>query len=284
MLLSSVATLSPSRSVARFAEVSPLRLPLAPAAPVGDWAVDGSPESWPSVSVVMISHERRHFLPHALASIAAQDYPASRLEVSVVDDSAAAGAAGWSAVSACPAAEQLERLRFLHAPPVPRRAALGAKRNAALSVATGELVAVWDDDDFYSPCRLRQQAAALRSGGGADVCMLDDSGDEPTLHYFDASLGAFSAVSHSPLAQPCAMMCLPPKRSLQPPRGTLLTLPGGFSRYRRSLWGRGASRYPPGRDTGEDLVFFDALLAHGAKVVGCEGAVVSCAPRSLRPP
>ena len=56
------------------------------------------------------------------------------------------------------------------------------------------------------------------------------------------------------------------------PRGTLLTLPGGFSRYRRSLWGRGASRYPPGRDTGEDLVFFDALLAHGAKVVGCEGA------------
>ena len=42
-----------------------------------------------------------------------------------------------------------------------RRASIGAKRNAACEAARGEFIAHWDDDDWYSPARLRRQLEPL---------------------------------------------------------------------------------------------------------------------------
>jgi hypothetical protein len=227
----------------KFLELSSPGPTLAPAKSF-DWsgAEPGTASAWPAISVTMITHERARFLPHALASIAAQDYPPERFEVIIVDDSTRGGADAWRELSSCCAARQLRgRLRYLHAAPLPCRARLGAKRNAAAGVARGDVVAIWDDDDFYSPSRLRLQAAVI-ARGDADIVMLDQSSALPLLHYFDAGVGSFSQVSRSSLVQPCAMA------------------------YRRALWGPGASRYPPGRDATEDLIFFDSLLAHGARV------------------
>ncbi|GGO98553.1 glycosyltransferase family A protein [Stakelama pacifica] len=47
---------------------------------------------------------------------------------------------------------------------------LGTLRNLSLDVAKGDLIAQWDDDDWYHPDRLTVQAAAL--GLGRDVCLL----------------------------------------------------------------------------------------------------------------
>lgn len=45
------------------------------------------------------------------------------------------------------------------------RLALGAKRNLSVQVARGSYVAVWDDDDWYAPDRLRDQLFAIRKSG-----------------------------------------------------------------------------------------------------------------------
>ena len=43
-------------------------------------------------------------------------------------------------------------------PPTCPRGSLGAKRNAAVAAARGELMVVADDDDYFAPSRLRTQA------------------------------------------------------------------------------------------------------------------------------
>ena len=56
---------------------------------------------------------------------------------------------------------------------------LGALRNIALSLAKGELICQWDDDDLYHPQRLELQHQELLDAG-ADFCFLTDQ-----LHYFE---------------------------------------------------------------------------------------------------
>jgi len=54
---------------------------------------------------------------------------------------------------------------------------LGAKRNLACRLSSGDLIAHWDDDDWMAPHRLSAQVSALRATG-ADVCGLRN-----LLHY-----------------------------------------------------------------------------------------------------
>ncbi len=49
---------------------------------------------------------------------------------------------------------------------------LGELRNISLKIATGSLVATWDDDDEHAPERLMKQKQALDSGD-YDVCFLE---------------------------------------------------------------------------------------------------------------
>ena len=53
-----------------------------------------------------------------------------------------------------------------------RRHSIGAKRNLGCEAAHGDLLANWDDDDWYASWRLGYQAERL-IGDGADVCGLD---------------------------------------------------------------------------------------------------------------
>lgn len=56
---------------------------------------------------------------------------------------------------------------------------LGALRNISLSVASGDIICQWDDDDFSMPHRLATQYRYLRSNPHAHVCYLSDQ-----LHYY----------------------------------------------------------------------------------------------------
>jgi glycosyltransferase involved in cell wall biosynthesis len=57
---------------------------------------------------------------------------------------------------------------------LPRRTSIGAKRNLACQHARGEIIAHWDDDDWYAPDRLRYQAAPIIQGA-ADLTGLENA-------------------------------------------------------------------------------------------------------------
>src|SRR5439155_1101273 len=59
-----------------------------------------------------------------------------------------------------------ERVRYVR---LGARQRVGAKRNVACGLARGELIAHWDDDDWYAPNRLALQVGALLEHE-AEVC------------------------------------------------------------------------------------------------------------------
>jgi glycosyltransferase involved in cell wall biosynthesis len=106
-----------------------------------------TPVSHAMVSCIMPTWNRRSFIPLALACFRAQTY--SWKELIVVDDG---DDSVQDLVSGVPG------VRYIRPP---RRATIGAKRNAACEEARGDFIAHWDDDDWYSPHRLERQLEPL---------------------------------------------------------------------------------------------------------------------------
>ncbi|MDQ3917700.1 MAG: glycosyltransferase [Acidobacteriota bacterium] len=115
---------------------------------------------WPLVSCIMPTYGRRPFVPLALSNFLKQDYP--RKELIVVDDGEDTVADLLCGVPG---------VVYLH---LDARATIGAKRNIACRHASGEVIAHWDDDDWYAPDRLRYQALPILFGE-ADVTGLENS-------------------------------------------------------------------------------------------------------------
>lgn len=107
----------------------------------------------PMVSCVMPTFDRPAFVALAIERFLAQDL--AEKELIIVDDGAR------SAEEAARAAG----VRYLRPP---RRLSIGAKRNLACAAAQGEVIAHWDDDDFYAPDRLRRQLEPI-AAGAADL-------------------------------------------------------------------------------------------------------------------
>jgi hypothetical protein len=112
----------------------------------------------PLVSCIMPTANRRHFVPQAIQYFLRQDYPCC--ELIVVDD----GADRIGDVL-----PDDPRIRYLS---LPRRLAIGRKRNLACQMARGSLIVHWDDDDWMAPWRLSYQVEALLRET-ADICGLD---------------------------------------------------------------------------------------------------------------
>lgn len=106
--------------------------------------------SYPLVSCIMPTFNRRPYVPQALQSFLHQDYP--NRELIVVDD-------GNDAIEDL--THELPNVRYFR---MPARKSIGAKRNFACQQAGGDIIAHWDDDDWYSPDRLRYQVEPLRAG------------------------------------------------------------------------------------------------------------------------
>jgi glycosyltransferase involved in cell wall biosynthesis len=110
----------------------------------------------PLVSCIMPTRGRPAFVAEAVRAFLAQDYPLR--ELVVVDDGEP------------PIAHLLPvdvRVRYLR---LPAPETIGAKRNIACEAARGELIAHFDDDDWYPPGRLTAQVRALAAAPGADLC------------------------------------------------------------------------------------------------------------------
>jgi glycosyltransferase involved in cell wall biosynthesis len=134
--------------------------------------------AWPLISCIMPTFNRRNYVEQGLRFFQQQDYP--NRELIIVDDGSDSIEDLVSGVS---------NIKYLR---LPRRTSIGAKRNLACQHARGEIIAHWDDDDWYAPDRLRYQAAPIIQGQ-ADLTGLENAfvlqlpqgefwGVDPQLH------------------------------------------------------------------------------------------------------
>jgi glycosyltransferase involved in cell wall biosynthesis len=171
----------------------------------------------PLVSCIMPTRDRRGWVPQAIGYFLRQDF--ADAELVIVDDGE-------------PAVRDLvpdhPRIRYLR---VDGRRTIGAKRNLACAEARGELIAHWDDDDWYPASRLRRQVEALRAAGAA-MCGTSQ------LYFYQPSAGQAWRYAYAARGTPVLV-------------GTSLL-------YRRQLWER--SRFAD-IQVGEDVRFVRAAAA-----------------------
>jgi hypothetical protein len=117
----------------------------------------------PLVSCIMPTYNRRKFIPYAIEYFLRQDYQTK--ELIIIDD-------GNDVVEdLVPTHELISYYRL------DKKITLGAKLNLACSYAKGNIIAHWDDDDWYMDTRLSYQADALDNN--IEVCGIND------LFYYD---------------------------------------------------------------------------------------------------
>src|SRR3990167_3835938 len=184
----------------------------------------------PLLSCVMPTRGRAAFVAQSIRYFQRQDYPA--LELIIV----------YEEESDLPAGIDDPRIRCIR---MPARTSIGAKRNEAVRVAWGELIAHWDDDDWYGAQRLSRQAAPILHNL-ADVTGLND------MLFMARPLAEFWASSRALFR-----------------RLFVENVSGGTLVFRRSLWEH-HGRYP---DTSlrEDADFLLKTLRGGARLCRISG-------------
>jgi len=120
----------------------------------------------PLISCIMPTYNRRQFVPHAIRYFLRQEQV--NKELIIVDD-------GTDCIAdLVPDHSGIKYIRLNN------KITLGEKLNIACSNASGEVIANWDDDDWYAPHRLRYQRQAL-SDAKTQVCGINN------LIYYDFS-------------------------------------------------------------------------------------------------
>lgn len=181
---------------------------------------------WPLVSCIMPTFNRRAFIPLALQGFFSQDYP--HRELLILDD-------GNDPIGDL--VEDLPGVRYIR---LPNRMAIGAKRNLACEQARGDIIAQWDDDDWYSPGRLTYQVAPLLTGQ-AEITGLENQ------YVMTLPSGDFWTVN--------------PRLH---ERMFVGDVHGGTLVFRRVLFADG-SRYPE-VDLAEDAAWLRAAMTRGARL------------------
>uniref|UniRef100_A0A7C4LJE9 Glycosyltransferase n=1 Tax=Schlesneria paludicola TaxID=360056 RepID=A0A7C4LJE9_9PLAN len=110
-------------------------------------AEEKSPPGPPLVSCIMPTYGRPDYVAESIAMFLAQDYPAK--ELIILNDCPGQKLAG-----------EFPDVRIVNVDA--RWPTLGEKRNAAIELARGDYIAVWDDDDIYLPWRLSHGMQRIR--------------------------------------------------------------------------------------------------------------------------
>ncbi|NVB41002.1 glycosyltransferase [Pseudenhygromyxa sp. WMMC2535] len=206
---------------ADFAPLASLRLRLPLPAPAKIETVRGEQ---PLVSCVMPTRGRPEFVTQSLVYFRRQDYPHRELIIVHEDD------------ADLPAGIDGPRVRTL----ATDERSIGGKRNAGAELARGELIAHWDDDDWYGDQRLSRQAAPILSGA-ADMSGLND------MLFMVIRDAEFWSVTRALF------------RNL-----FLENVAGGTLMFRRELWER-AGPYPS-TSMREDAEFMAGAMSAGARL------------------
>ena len=106
----------------------------------------------PLVTCLCLTHNRREWLPRAIAHYLNQTYENRELLIVASGDD----------VSGIVMARKIWSIRLLGVD-----GTVGEKRNRGCEAACGDTIAVWDDDDYSAPGRLADQMARLQATGRA---------------------------------------------------------------------------------------------------------------------
>lgn len=177
---------------------------------------------------------RRDFLPQAIRLFNAQDWPDK--ELLIIED----GAREQSVCRSLPDQKNIHCVYVDMLGTHGGKLTIGAKRNLACTLARGDIICQWDDDDYYGPQRLKRQAEPILNG------MADVTACKMTL-LLDLKQNALYSCSDS---MHKALF------SNDVRSGTLM--------YKASYWREGVCY--PNSNRGEDVAFLRGLLARGARL------------------
>ncbi len=113
----------------------------------GEAILPEAPAVQPLVSCLMPTANRRAFVPLAIRYFLRQDYP--NRELIILDD-------GEDSVADLIPADH--RIRYLR---MEERRTMGSKHNQGCRLARGDIIAHWDDDDWFTESRLSYQVSEL---------------------------------------------------------------------------------------------------------------------------
>ena len=137
----------------------------------------------PLISVIVPVYRVEAYLDRCLRSITEQTY--RNLEIILVDD----GSPDRSGDICDAWAEKDSRIRVLHQ----ENSGGGPARNAALDMATGELLAFVDSDDYIAPDMLSHMYSLLKNGADVAECdFLETAGDDAVFPEGDYTVSAYS--------------------------------------------------------------------------------------------
>jgi len=206
-----------------------------PPAPSAERPLVVTPPALPLVTAIMPTKDRPDFALQAVGYFLAQDY--RNTELIVLED-------GTSSLAGRLPDDQ----RIRHVVTGRAQRSIGAMRNEACQLARGEIVAHWDDDDWYGPGRISRQVAAI-GAGEADITALRDS------IVFDLAAWRFWRL-----------------RPDLHRRLFVRDVHGGTLVYRRSVWEEKA-RFPD-RSLAEDAAFLEQAMGRGARLRALDAAGV----------
>jgi glycosyltransferase involved in cell wall biosynthesis len=101
----------------------------------------------PQVSVLTPTYNRRQFLPGLLACYKGQEFPLEKMEWIILDDGEDSVEDFFTTV-----AKTVPNVRYIRHP---TKLLIGAKRNILNREARGQILIAMDDDDYYSPERVK---------------------------------------------------------------------------------------------------------------------------------
>ena len=117
------------------------------------------PKTYPFVTVITPTYNRRRFIPSIIACYKHQNYPASRMEWIVLDD-------GSDPVGDLFKDLKIPNLRYIYEP---EKCTIGAKRNRLNAEAKGDIIVAMDDDDYYPPERVAAVVSAFKKNPSVEL-------------------------------------------------------------------------------------------------------------------
>lgn len=111
----------------------------------------------PLVSVVLTTYDRREFLPRAIETVTEQTY--DEIELVVVDDHSPESPRDIVENASTAGLHNVVFVRH------EENRGASAARNTGIKQANGELIALLDDDDLWTPDKIERQVAEFRQSG-----------------------------------------------------------------------------------------------------------------------
>ena len=122
----------------------------------------------PPISVLTLTYNRRNFVELAFLNLLKTDYPLSKIQWVVVEDSDDLMKSSSDKIKGFEEAVKESGLEVTYVPMAKKRS-IGHKRNLAVKAAKHEICVNMDDDDFYPSTSFRRRVAWLQSSAKAKV-------------------------------------------------------------------------------------------------------------------